>query len=78
MVSTLHSSISTRLAFDWQRAWANSELGYEPSDEELALLLDAQQRPDYYLTSTKEPERNKRRRTKHRDDRPYKLPFTIV
>jgi hypothetical protein len=77
MVSTLRSSISVRAAIEWQRAWANSELGYSPSDEDLALLLDAQSRPEYYL---REPKREKRRRTKHQSPKPrlFRLPSTII
>jgi hypothetical protein len=68
------------LTLEWQRAWANSELGYTPSDEEQALLLDAQRRPEYYLT---EPKRSRKPRaanstSRKRQPKPYRLPFTIV
>jgi len=76
MVSTLHSSISGQAALEWQRAWANSELGYMPSDEEQALLLDAQRRPEYYLTSGR-PKAQKPKSRK-RQSKPYRLPYTIV
>jgi hypothetical protein len=63
------------LTLEWQRAWANSELGYTPSDEEQALLLDAQRRPEYYLT----PGRPKAQKpTSRNNSKPYRLPFTIV
>jgi hypothetical protein len=80
MVSTLHSSISGRVALEWQRAWANSELGYMPSDEEQAILLDAQRRPEYYM---EEPKRSRKPQAanstnRKRQPKPYRLPFTIV
>lgn len=78
-VSGLRRSIATGLALDWQRAWANAELGYEPSDEELQLLDDARRRPDYYLSAPARRKSHKpQRRRRSREDRPYKLPFTIV
>lgn len=77
-VSGLHRSIATGLALDWQRAWANAELGYEPSDEELELLDDARRRPDYYLSAPAGRKSHKPHKRKSREDRPYKLPFTIV
>jgi hypothetical protein len=67
------------LTLEWQRAWANSELGYTPSDEEQALLLDAQRRPEYYM---EEPKRSRKPRaaksTSRNKSKPYRLPFTIV
>lgn len=80
MVSTLHSSVSTARTLEWQRAWIDCELGYEPTDEERALLEDARRRPEFYMTG---PALKKRRRQapsrRHsRDNRPYRLPFTIV
>ena len=64
------------LTLEWQRAWANSELGYTPSDEERALLLDAQRRPEYYLTSGR-PKAQKATSRK-RQSKPYRLPYTII
>lgn len=68
------------LTLEWQRAWANSELGYTPSDEEQALLLDAQRRPEYYM---EESNRSRKPRAanstnRKRQSKPYRLPFTIV
>ena len=78
-VSTLRSlPMRVGLALDWQRAWANSELGYEPTEEELELLNDARRRPEYYMAGSPErPTRHHKPRLS-RDDRPYRLPFTIV
>ena len=64
------------LTLEWQRAWANSELGYTPSDEEQALLLDAQRRPEYYLTPGRP--KTKKPTSRKRQSKPYRLPFTIV
>jgi hypothetical protein len=79
-VATLHSSMTVRRALEWQRAWADSELGYEPTEEDLELLEDARRRPEYYMSDG--PKRSTRRRShkprRSRDDRPYRLPFTIV
>lgn len=77
LVSTLRSSISIGRALAWQNAWANSELGYTPSDEELALLLDAQKRPDYYTETGRPPSRRPTSRTR-RASKPYRLPTTIT
>jgi hypothetical protein len=63
------------LTLEWQRAWANSELGYTPSDEERALLLDAQRRPEYYLTSGR---RKTAKTTSRSKPRLYRLPSTIT
>jgi len=62
----------------WQQAWANSELGYEPSDDEIALLLDAQRRPDHYLTTPAPKPTSRKRRTTAKASKPYRLPFTIT
>jgi hypothetical protein len=60
---------------EWQRAWANSELGYAPSDEDFALLLDAQRRPEYYLSA---PRTKPRRSTTQKRQRLFRLPSTII
>jgi hypothetical protein len=74
MVSTLRSSASTALVLDWQRAWANAELGYTPTDEELALLDDARRRPDYYLRA---PRVSTSRKPRRKRERLFRLPSTI-
>jgi len=61
----------------WQQAWSNSELGYEPSDDEIALLLDAQRRPEYYR-ETSPSVTSRKRRTTAKDSKPYRLPYTIT
>ena len=64
------------LALSWQRSWANAELGYEPTREELALLEDARRRPDYYMTA---PARKpKPKITSRKWSHPYRLPFTVI
>jgi hypothetical protein len=74
-IATLHSSISARRALEWQRAWVNEELGYTPSDEELALLEDARNRPEYYLTA---PKGRQPKSSRSAQSKPYRLPRTIV
>jgi hypothetical protein len=77
LVSTLRSSISIGRALAWQNAWAQSQLGYEPSDEELALLEDARRRPDYYTETGRPPSRRPTSRTR-RASKPYRMPTTIT
>jgi hypothetical protein len=78
-VSTLRSlSMRVGLALDWQRAWANSELGYEPTEEELELLNDARRRPEYYMAGSPERPTRHHKHRRSRNDRLYRLPFTIV
>lgn len=78
LVSTLHSSISIGRALAWQNAWAQSQLGYEPSDEELALLEDARRRPDYYTDKAGRPPSRKATSRTRRAKQPYRLPTTIT
>ena len=69
--------MSVGLTLSWQRAWANAELGYEPTPEELALLEDASRRPDYYMSA---PARRSKPKhiTSRKWSRPYRLPFTVI
>lgn len=62
---------------DWQRAWANAELGYEPTPEDLALLADAQRRPDFYMSAPARRSKPKRTTSRKRS-KPYRLPATII
>lgn len=62
----------------WQQAWANSELGYEPSDDEIALLLDAQRRPDYYWEASRPTKSRKAKPKAKGNARTYRLPYTII
>lgn len=68
--------MTARRALEWQRAWADGELGYDLTDEDRALLEDARRRPDFYMTAGRasKPRATSRRRT----TKPYRLPFTIV
>lgn len=68
---------ASRIAFEWTRAWANAELGYVPTEEELALLDDANRRPDYYLRGGP-PKNHKPPRGRKRKGKPFKLPSVIV
>lgn len=74
-----HAYLAT---ISWQRAWANSELGYTPTDEELSLLQDAARRPDYYQRQGEPPSTKRRAHPTstyrlERDDRPYRLPLVV-
>lgn len=77
MASTRLTPYTVGLTLDWQGAWANGELGYEPSDEEIALLQDARRRPDYYMSGPP-PKSTSRTPGRSRNDRLYRLPYTIV
>jgi hypothetical protein len=68
--------MTVRRALEWQRAWADGELGYDLTDEDRALLEDARRRPDFYMKPGRasKPKATSRRRTA----KPYRLPFTIV
>jgi hypothetical protein len=64
------------MAQEWQRAFVNSELGYDPTAEDLALIEDAQRRPWLYAEDwqPKQAKPSKSRKL----SRPYRLPYTIV
>jgi hypothetical protein len=63
---------------EWQRAWVNNELGYVTDDDDLELLRHAQQNPDYYLGVGRKSHKPQPKRKASRNDRPYRLPFTIT
>lgn len=64
------------MALEWQRAWADNELGYELTDEDRALLQDALSRPDDYMRPGR-PSKPKATSRKRRG-KPYRLPATII